>query len=212
MVLNFPGLFGGAEIFGATAEDGQTDLHSGDRMIPGGIGGYSFSIEDITPGTMGSDNAVGTVAWTNPNNAKNNDGALAFARLETGTFVVLNENSIRLFDDGGNVVGNDKSNGDVIASGDNDYHAYGGTLDKWGTPLTPAIVNSVNFGVGFSAKDSDTTSQYLKASNWGFNLPSTSTILGIVVEIERRRNAGGPNTEIQVDHIKMTIYYLEDTI
>jgi len=211
MALNFPGLFGRDEIFGATAEDGQTDLHSGAREIPGGLASSSLSIEDITPGTMASDNAVGTLAWTNPNNAKNNNNAVAFVELETGAFVSIFENSVRLFDENDDVVGDDKSTGAEIASGDNTYHAYGGTLDKWGTSLTPAIINSANFGVGFSAKNTG-TSQYLKASNWGFNLPAGGTILGLVVEIERRRNPGGPDTDIQVDHIKMTVYYLEDTI
>ncbi len=72
------------------------------------------------PGTMNDDNSFGTIAWSNPNNAKNSDNSYATAST----------------------------------TNDNVY------------------------------------SHYLKATNFGFSIPSGVTIEGIYVEIERKKNAG----------------------
>lgn len=76
-----------------------------------------------SPGTMADDSAVGTISWTNPNNAKVSDNVYAT--------VVTN-------------------------------------LSK--------------------------TTHYLKATNFGFSIPSGATINGILVEIERKKTASGAQT------------------
>ena len=73
------------------------------------------SIGPLSPGTMADDSAVGTVSWTNPNNAKVSD---------------------------------------------NNYVTFEGYLAE--------------------------TSHYLKATNFGFSIPTGVTINGILVEIERK--------------------------
>ena len=211
MALNFPGLFGDGGLMQATPEDGQTGLFSGDRSIPGGLSGYKTFILDSTPETITNDATVGTVDWTNLNNAKVNDAAYADVQVDAGA-VSLYENSVRLFR-AGVVAGDEKSDGSEIAIGDTSYSGYGGNGDNWGASLTPAIINSANFGVGISVKDAGgTTSKYLLASNWGFSIPAGATILGVYVEIERQRANPGPPTVCWLDHFRMTIYYIPDTI
>ena len=79
-------------------------------------GGESFSEGPDSPGTAADDNAVGTVAWTNPDNAKVSD----------------------------------------------DTYAQG------------------------AATGASIYTHYLKATNFGFSIPSGATIDGIIVEIEKK--------------------------
>ena len=95
---------------------------------------------------------------------------------------------------------------------------YGGSTNMWGlntSTLTPAIVNDADFGIALSAKaTADNTDVYvdymslkvfysvgsqfntneysylLKAQNFGFAIPSGSTINGIEVKVERKSSAG----------------------
>ena len=60
----------------------------------------------------------------------------------------ITDNSVRLII-GGAVAGNDYKKVGNWPTTDT-YATYGSSSDKWGNVLTPAIVNSSNFGVGFS--------------------------------------------------------------
>jgi hypothetical protein len=93
---------------------------------------------------------------------------------------------------------------------------FGSASDLWGLAFTPADINSGNFGVEVAAtllNDNSThnefcsanidyisiqvyytplggVSQELQASNFGFNIPGSATIAGILVEIQRAKTAG----------------------
>jgi hypothetical protein len=72
-----------------------------------------------SPGTVASDNAVGTKAWSNPSNAKASDDSRASAEINT-----------------------------------------------------------------------EAVSEYLKATNFEFAIPESSTVVGILVEVEKQSNSG----------------------
>ena len=101
---------------------------------------------------------------------------------------------------------------------------YGGTNDLWGLTLAPSDVNASNFGVAISAHlagtspvanidyvqikvnytTTDTTDKrsnthYLKASNFGFSIPSTAVITGITADVERKASADSGN-DYAADH------------
>ncbi len=208
MALNFPGLFGDGGLMQASANDGETGLFSGSRMIPGGRSAFSASILDISAGTFANDAAVGTANWINESNAQDEDGIYATVGLDAG-ITSVNENSIKMVK-GGSVVGNDKSTGALVPGG-LVYVGYGGSSDLWGVQPSPDDVNSATFGVAFSVKDPDTTSKYLKVTNWGFNIPTDSTIVGVLAEIKQQHQGGAP-TGVRVDHFRMTVYYLPGVI
>lgn len=208
MALNFPGLFGDNNIMQATAEDGQTDLYSGSRLIPGGQGAFTSYILDVQAGTFASDGSIGTVAWGNPINAQDDDAVFSNANLDGGN-TVITDTSVRLVK-GGAIAGDNKATGTTITVG-HGYIGYGGVNDTWGLSLTAAEINNANFGVVTSLSDPGTVSEYLKATNWGFAIPTASTILGILVEIDYTRSPGAPTIGL-VDHFRMTVYYIEDII
>jgi hypothetical protein len=80
-----------------------------------------------SPGTMADDSSIGSVAWSNPNNAK------------------ISDNTYTTADD-----------------------------------------------------DLDSTSHYLKATNFGFSVPVNATIDGIVVEVEKNSNSDAFHTILDI--------------
>jgi hypothetical protein len=156
-----------------------------------------------SPGTMADDDAIGTVAWNNPDNAKASDSNCALA---VGTLHY--EYSIRLVV-GGSIVGDEKSNDAKlpVGSGNKAYISYGGSSDKWGLTPTPTEINGSDFGVVFatSNQEQSTISHYLEATNFGFSIPSDATIDGILVEVEQYYETTFGSD--RVDHIRITVYY-----
>lgn len=61
----------------------------------------------------------------------------------------IRDNSVRLIK-GGTITGSNRASGGDWSSSDT-YRSYGGGNDLWGTTLTPADVNSSNFGIAISA-------------------------------------------------------------
>jgi hypothetical protein len=58
---------------------------------------------------------------------------------------------------------------------------------QWSNPTNVVSSNNVYATCVDSTIDFDVTSDPLRASNYGFAIPADATILGIFVEIERRR-------------------------
>lgn len=88
-----------------------------------------------------------------------------------------------------------------------DPHTYGGSSNLWGTTWTPSDINNSGFGIQVSAHNSDVNpatagidfisltvtyslptgtnvSDYLQGTQFGFAIPSTTTISGILVEVK----------------------------
>lgn len=112
--------------------------------------------------------------------------------------------SIRLLS-GGVPVGKNRGS-DTLTTSDAVY-SYGG--DDWGLTLTGADVNSSSFGVvvslsGLEATDtySPAVSNYVKVTNFGFNIPSEDVISEITVFIEAKADAEG---NASIDNIKIEL-------
>jgi hypothetical protein len=138
----------------------------------------------LSPGTMADSNAVGTAAWATPDNAKASDDAYAAVTQEIA------------------VVSSVKSSGTLA----ND--AAVGTK-SWSNPSYAASSNNsraVSTGSQSTTDSSQTTySNYLKASNFAFNIPATAHIVGIMVSIERQAQYSEANThtrDYQVSIVK----------
>ena len=207
MVLNFGQNFFDKGLFQRSPEDGETLLFYGSRQIPGGIVGGQTGFVTKSPGTMADDNAVGTVTWSNPNNAKVSDDVYAVA---PGTLIAtVRGQEVKIVKSDGSIGTTNRETNTTNNWGTTDLNVtYGTSSDLWEETWTPADINDIDFGVVFSFEqlDGDTNSfitHYLKATNFGFSIPSEATIIGITINLERKRTVSGAS----VDHISLTVYY-----
>lgn len=156
-----------------------------------------------SPTTTVNDTAVGTIAWVNPNNSQSENGS--YATFTAGVGATFVDTTVKLVI-GGTVSGDNKSAGAAIPSS-LQYRTFGGAADLWGLSLSDSDVNAADFGVVYSSTSSSpTTSNYLKATNFGFSIPSGATIDGVTVEIKYYYDGLRRN---HVDHIRITVTYTE---
>jgi hypothetical protein len=170
------------------ASGGTFDVRDSTLTLTGtGGAGGSSSAGPSSPGTLAQDTTVGSANWGTSSNAGSSDNTYANVQFCSPT---VKENSVKLIK-GGTISGDDKSTNATLPTSDT-YVSYGGASDMWGLSLVPSDINASNFGVGFSAKDSPliVTSYYLKATNFGFSIPSDATITGVKVEIEEKYVGG----------------------
>lgn len=177
-----------------------------------------------SPGTVVSDNAVGIKTWSNPSNAKVSDNN--YANILWNPLGLLWDYTVKLVDESGSVVGDNKSNVTELDSSDT-YRVYGGSSDDWGGTWSDTDINDSDFGVVFQITEDDLGtpwifSEYLKATNFGFSIPSGATIDGIEVRVEQKvhivEDSDPPPpeepvegyTEAHVDHIQIRVYYTEE--
>lgn len=158
-----------------------------------------------SPGTTVDDSSVGVTAWTNPNNTQVSDAVYATAVIGDNS-TTLSTSSIRLVK-GGVISGSDLSDGAAWPTPAEGYLSYGGSSNLWGLSLSPADVNSSNFGVVLSCVGF-LTSHYLKATNFGFTIPAGATINGVLVEPQVLRN-GVFNATANIDYIRITVSYTD---
>lgn len=160
-----------------------------------------------SPGTVVDDATVGTVAWSNPDNAKVSDDVYATAPNLNGGVNghTIRDETVKIVKSDGTFGTTNKATLTNIPSVDT-YVSYGGSADLWGETWTSTDINDVDFGmvISFKGNTLNTISHYLKATNFGFTIPAGATINGILVEVERK-NIGG--TTVYVDHIRITVYY-----
>lgn len=155
-----------------------------------------------SPATIADDSAVGSIAWI--------DSTLPYAKVSDNYYAVavlgssITENRISIVKADGSVGSTNKSTGASLpAGGAESYVSYGGASDLWGESWTDTDINDADFGAVFSGVGSLGTSHYLKATNFGFAIPSGATINGILVEIEQRATVN----QLVVDHFRITVYY-----
>jgi len=158
-----------------------------------------------SPGTMADDDTVGTVAWDTPNNAKVSDNNYTISYHNHGTSM---DNIVKIIKADGSLGSENKAiNGEW---GLESYISYGGASDVWGESWTAEDINDADFGVVLSVTDfySNFVTHYLKATNFGFSIPTGVTINGILVEIEKEAQYYGMGDACaSVDHIRITVYY-----
>lgn len=65
-------------------------------------------------------------------------------------------------------------------------------ITAWGNP------GNITLNDGTYATDSGTSSQYLQGTNYGFSIPLTATIDGVILTFERGRSASGTVTDNEI--------------
>ncbi len=87
---------------------------------------------------------------------------------------------------------------------------YGGPSDLWGTTWTAEDLNASTFGVAISTYGSgyttNSTSEYLKTTDFGLSVPTGATIQGIEVRV-RKRLRSGSSVYSDIDYVKVRVYY-----
>lgn len=165
----------------------------------------------LSPSTTVDDSTVGSVVWTNPNNAQVSDSIYASSSVNNGAI----DFSVKIVK-GNTIAGTDQS---VAAAWPptKAYAMFGSSSNLWGLAWTPGDINASNFGVAVAAtgtlfKGSAITTHYLKTTNFGFAIPGSATVNGIVVEVQRyATNLGGGSDGVYIDHIRITVYYTAGT-
>jgi hypothetical protein len=90
-------------------------------------------------------------------------------------------------------------NGDTGAVSPGTVATFGGTT-PWSTPSNAASSN--NSYATMTASQTEANNAFLRATNFGFDIPDTATILGVTVEIERHRS-GGSSGQIRDDVVQL---------
>jgi hypothetical protein len=160
----------------------------------------------VSPGTVVSDDAVGTVAWSNPSNAKASDDSYAVCSV-LDYFGSITDKVVKLVDETGSIVGDNNADTNTSWSHYDTTASYGGSDDLWNVTWTDTDINDSDFGVVLQATVSN-DSEYLKATNFDFSIPSGSTIDGIEVQIEKKFSDQAL-FNAYVDHIQIKVYYTE---
>jgi len=154
----------------------------------------------LNPGTMATSSIIGTVTWNNINNAKLNDGLYADSDTLCTPSCTIKDYEIKIIKSDGTIGSTNKASADAWPYSAA-YTSYGSSVDLWGEVWTSSDINNSNFGVAISAYG-DLISYYLKATNFGFSIPTGSTINGIIMGFKKFRG-----TYAAVDYIDITVYY-----
>jgi hypothetical protein len=161
-----------------------------------------------SPGTVVSDNSVGTVGWSNPSNAKASDNNYAEDWGDGADSP--SQYLVKIVKSDGSIGSTNKVTSGYIPSSDT-YVSYGGSSDLWSETWSVSDINDADFGVAISYKcqlyDGPEYTYYLKATNFNFSIPSGSTINGIEVRVEHKQLYN----LVEVDHIQIKVYYTEDS-
>lgn len=159
-------------------------------------------------------------AGVNPGNMGIDDGNFAAAELNQSANIQLFDNTVKLTLDGGStVVGDEQASAIALPTGFNVINYPTNldfSLDSWGYPLTPADVNSANFGIVAQWIDDDSdvghpdqeTTNKLLAKTFGFDIPLNAIITALRLRMDLRHEIGVANTnKVLVDFITMDITY-----
>lgn len=168
----------------------------------------------VSPGTVVSDSSVGTIAWSNPSNAKASDDSYAVSTASSFEDPP-GDRLVKLVDEMGTVLGDNNASNNSLNTTDT-YRSYGSSSDLWGHTWSATDINDSDFGIVFQVgffnyfESEFYYSEYLKATNFGFGIPSGATIDGIEARVEQRRGLDEEyNRLAYVDHIQIKVYYTE---
>jgi hypothetical protein len=180
------------------------------------VSSYTNDTGWISPGTAVNDTSFGSFSWSDPANVLASDDSYAYyyfgSDMDYG--FAFTDKRVRIVKSDGSIGLTDKALGTAWNSSDT-TSTYGGYSDRWGETWSASDINDVDFGVVISAYETgyglDDTTRYLKATNFGFSIPTGSTIDGIEVAIEKSTHwdAGLGRFYARIDHIKIKVYYTE---
>lgn len=159
----------------------------------------------------GSDDAsVGSVAWTNPTYIEVDDANAANGGSFSGDYAVMKFKEVKIVKADGSIGSTNKASDDVTTTTPTDYN-FGGASDLWSESWAAADINDVDFGVVVRMGQGSTSGgHYLKAQDFGFAIPTGSTIDGITATVNAQdQNDGGGYHSANVYYIKITIHYTE---
>ena len=101
-------------------------------------------------------------------------------------------------------VGNQKSiSTESLSTSTDSTDDFGSSSDMWGTALTAADINDSTFGVNIKNAG---IARNIKATNFGFAIPSTDTIDGIKASVEWKRSSTLLHY-VEIDHVTITVYH-----
>lgn len=140
----------------------------------------------LNPGTLADDATIGTIAWTGATDAASSNNVYASAAMSGTTSFVVEDEDIKLVK--GGVIGGNNNSADADWTTTDAYVAFGGATDLWGQTWKATDINATTFGFVAACRrvaNGSPISHYLKATNFGFALPSSSKIVGIEASFER---------------------------
>ena len=161
-----------------------------------------MSTETKSPGTV-SEVADGSYGWIDLDNIKTDDNNAGAANV--GSSVGGTEDSIvKIIKSNGDLGSTNKAKDDWQSS--KATSTYGGSEDLWDETWSATDINNSNFGVALKVDFYDdyewTNTRTIKATNFGFEIPSGATINGIEVTIKKSCDG----------EFRAYIYYIEITI
>lgn len=144
----------------------------------------------------------GNAQWNNVSYVAAED--LAEADIDMHNPGHIKDMAARLLLPGGNLGGVDKSIATAWTAVPT-YVSYG--PDTWKTDLTAKDVNDPNFGFALQVGNSLMSSQFIRATNFGFQIPPNATITGVLVGVKRREALTDGTMVGYVNHIRMSVCY-----
>jgi len=158
-----------------------------------------------------------TYTWTNPGNIVADDGSFAQSSptIGGGAGVNIEDYTVNLVNAVGFLFGDNKADLSTLWPLTDTIKIYGSSTDKWGlsasVDLTPPVLNDTDFGAAIRIQNPATGlySSPLRASAYGFVVPSTSMLNGVTLSIKRHRdfNSRTGVTAALVGYMPMTLDY-----
>lgn len=169
----------------------------------------------FSPGIVINDNGAGDFEWNNPSYALSSNNSYATRSVFSMGDVGVYDESVKIVKSNESIGSINKANIAIWPESDTNI-VYGGDSDLWGEEWTAEDINDSNFGVVLQAElineGPSVITNYLKATNFNFNIPSEATIDGIVVDIEKSYSVSGNpmsgfTVTAKVDSINITVHY-----
>ena len=179
------------------------------------------SIGPLSPGTMADDSAVGSVSWSNPDNAKVSDDTRAINQL--GSAVGKESHYLKATNFGFSIPVGATINGIVVEierSWQNGSSAFGEINDGGSASggagglriVKGGSISSTDRSVGAVwTNTTDAYSSYGSSSDlWGETWTAediNASTFGFVISVMGFNGPSGTDPQAKVDHIRITVYY-----
>lgn len=156
------------------------------------------------PGTLANDAAAGTVAWSNPSNAASSNDSDATASLQSSSSQYLKATNFGFSLPAGAIVTGVQVEVERACFSAGQYSDAAVRIVKGG------VIGSTDRSAGGTWPTSDTVQAYGGAGDlWGETLTDSdveASTFGVALRVSRSGGVTPANAE--VDHVKMTVYYV----
>lgn len=180
----------------------------------------SISTTVQSPWTITNDSSIGSISWNNVWNVSSEN----WVTSDSNNFWVSSTQDWGIYDSSIKlvvwwvVVWTNQSTWTAFPYNSSlAYATYWGNTNLWWLSLSSSDINNSQFWVVFSVQDKimstwlpSVYSNYIKATNFNFSIPTGAVIDWIKVEVKRTEpSATYQNFFATVDHIRMTVYYTQ---